>query len=112
MAMIINEEVISGGEFLALKFGELGLGSLVGRTTGGQLVGTQVNPSLIDNGYISLPYFGYVNAEGHWQVENEGVHPDITVIQDPSLVNAGKDPQLLDTVDHLLERLSSINQAK
>jgi tricorn protease len=46
-----------------------------------------------------------MGTDGEWAVENEGVSPDIEVIDRPELVAAGQDPTLETAVKHLLEAL-------
>ena len=64
-----------------------------GRTWGG-LVGIWDVPPLIDGGFITAPRGGFFNLHGEWDVENEGVAPDVEVEQLPAEVIAGRDPQL------------------
>jgi tricorn protease len=46
-----------------------------------------------------------LDTEGKWQVENEGVAPDIEVIDRPERVARGEDPSLEAGVRYLLEQL-------
>ena len=45
------------------------------------------------------------NADGQWEIENEGVSPDIEVEMTPRLVIEGRDPQLEKAVEVVLEEL-------
>ncbi|MDH5598754.1 MAG: PDZ domain-containing protein, partial [Cyclobacteriaceae bacterium] len=92
--MIINERAGSGGDLLPYMFKEAKIGPLVGTRTWGGLVGTWDTPPFVDGGRFVAPRGGFYDVDGKWAVEGEGVSPDIEVIQDPKLVNAGKDPQL------------------
>jgi len=105
--MIINDAAGSGGDMLPYMFRLKGIGPLVGTRTWGGLVGIWDVPSLIDGGYITAPRGGFYNLEGEWDVENEGVPPDIEVEQEPKLVNAGHDPQLEAAVKAALELLET-----
>ncbi len=92
--MIINESAGSGGDYLPYMFRKPGIGPLVGTRTWGGLVGIWDVPLLIDGGFITAPRGGFFNTRGEWEVENEGVPPDIQVEQWPKEVAAGRDPQL------------------
>ena len=60
---------------------------------------------MIDGGFISSPNLAFYNIEGEWDVENEGVAPDIDVEMTPALVIQGKDPQLERAVEEALKLL-------
>jgi tricorn protease len=81
------------------------LGPLIGTRTWGGLIGISGNPSLADGGSILASTFRFMSTDGEWTVENEGVYPDIEVVDRPELVAAGKDPTLEAAVKHLLEEL-------
>ncbi|MBW6536647.1 MAG: PDZ domain-containing protein [Mariniphaga sp.] len=103
--MIINERAGSGGDLLPFMFREKNLGPLVGTKTWGGLVGTWDTPAFIDGGRMVAPRGGFIDADGNWAVEGEGVAPDIEVIQEPKLVLEGRDPQLEKAVEVALELL-------
>ena len=103
--MIINERAGSGGDLLPYMFKEKQLGTLVGTQTWGGLVGTWDTPPLIDGGRIVAPRGGFFDVDGKWAVEGVGIAPDIEVIQEPSLVLQGNDPQLEKAVEVALEKL-------
>jgi tricorn protease len=92
--MIINESAGSGGDYLPYMFRKTGIGPLVGTRTWGGLVGIWDTPQLVDGGFITAPRGGFFSTSGQWEVENEGVAPDIHVEQWPKEVAAGGDPQL------------------
>ncbi len=105
--MLINEYAGSGGDMLPYLFHEMKLGPLVGTRTWGGLVGIWDVPGLIDGGYITAPRGGFFNTEGHWDVENAGITPDIVVQQTPALVSQGRDPQLERAVQEALRLLEA-----
>ena len=74
------------------------------RTWGG-LVGISGNPQLIDGGYVSAPTFAYYENDGTWGIEGHGVEADIEVIDDPSKMVDGGDPQLDAAIEHMLSEL-------
>lgn len=92
--MLINGMSGSGGDAFPAYFRQAGLGKLIGRRTWGGLVGISGNPTLIDGGRISAPTFAYYETDGTWGIEGHGVDPDIDVIDDPSKMVNGGDPQL------------------
>jgi len=103
--MIINEFAGSGGDALPYYFRKRAIGTLVGRTTWGGLVGHHEGVPLIDGGRISSPNLAIFNTDGKWDVENIGVHPDIEVEMTPALVITGQDPQLERAVQEALRLL-------
>ena len=105
--MIINERAGSGGDLLPYMFKEKNLGPLVGTLTWGGLVGTWDTPRFIDGGRMVAPRGGFYDVDGNWAVEGEGVAPDIEVIQTPSEVMAGKDPQLERAVQEAMKLLET-----
>jgi tricorn protease len=103
--MIINEWAGSGGDALPFYFRFRKIGPLIGKTTWGGLVGHHGGVDLIDGGFISSPNLAFYNIEGEWDVENEGVAPDIDVEMTPASVIQGKDPQLERAVEEALKLL-------
>lgn len=106
-AMLINGLSSSGGDALPYYFRELGLGPLIGTRTWGGLIGLNGNPGLADGSSIAIPRFRFLAPDGTWAVENEGVAPDIEVIDRPELVAAGRDPSLEKAVEVLLQELAA-----
>ena len=80
------------------------MGTLVGKTTWGGLVGTLGFPVLMDGGTVTAPNLAIWTDEG-WVVENAGVAPDIEVEQTPADVIAGRDPQLEKAIQLIMEEL-------
>lgn len=106
-AMLINGLSSSGGDALPYYFRKLGLGKLIGTRTWGGLIGLSGNPLLADGGRLSAPDFRFMNTDSQWAVENEGVSPDIEVIDAPDLLAAGRDPSLERAVAELLKELDA-----
>jgi tricorn protease len=104
-AMLINGLSSSGGDALPYYFRKLKLGTLIGTRTWGGLIGISGNPSLADGGSILAATFRFMDTEGNWAVENEGVAPDIEVVDRPELVAAGRDPSLEKAIEVLLAEL-------
>ncbi|MFK7819421.1 MAG: S41 family peptidase, partial [Planctomycetaceae bacterium] len=105
--MIINERAGSGGDLMPYLFRFHKIGPLIGTKTWGGLVGTWDTPPLIDGGRYVAPRGGFIDVDGNWAVEGEGVAPDIEVRNNPKPVIAGKDPQLERAVKEALELLKT-----
>ena len=103
---LINGQAGSGGDAFPYYFRKLGLGPLIGTRTWGGLIGISGNPLLLDGGSITVPAFRFIDTEGRWAVENEGVAPDIEVIDAPHLVAQGRDPSLEKGIEVLLAELA------
>jgi tricorn protease len=104
-AMLINHSAGSGGDALPYYFKKLGLGPLIGTRTWGGLIGLSGTPPLADGGSILAATFRFLDTDNQWAVENEGVAPDIEVIDRPEAIAAGRDPSIEKAVEVLLEEL-------
>ena len=100
---------------VVISFGFLGLflGILLGQKMGGKeiwggLIGISGSPDLVDGGRLTAPTFSFYNLDGEWEVENQGVAPDIEVVDDPSLMLNGGDPQLAPPVMNLAAAIGSL----
>jgi len=105
--MLVNERAGSGGDLLPYMFKKKDIGPLVGKRTWGGLVGTWDTPQFVDGGLMIAPRGGFFNTSGEWDVEGEGVSPDFEVLQRPSEVINGNDPQLQRGVQQALEMLKT-----
>ncbi len=106
-AMLINAWSGSGGDAFPYYFRAAGLGPLIGTRTWGGLIGYSGQPALIDGGRLTVPTFSFYNLEGEWDVEGYGVDPDIEVVDDPSLMLDGGDPQLERAIEEVMKALES-----
>lgn len=102
---LINHYSSSGGDAFPYYFRKRGLGTLIGTRTWGGLIGLTGQPGFVDGGGVNVPTFRFFDTNGKWVIENEGVSPDIEVIDAPDLVARGKDPSLEKAVEVLLEQL-------
>jgi tricorn protease len=110
--MLINGWSGSGGDAFPDFFRKAGLGPLIGTRTWGGLIGISGAPGLIDGGGITVPTFRQFNPDGTWFAEGHGVDPDIKVVDDPTQLANGVDPQLekgIETVMDLLKKNPPIN---
>jgi tricorn protease len=105
--MLINEVSGSGGDMLPFMFRFYDVGPLVGKRTWGGLVGIWGVPALVDGAYITAPRSGYYNLDGEWQVENEGIAPDVEVEQWTRETAAGHDPQLEKAIEIAMAELEA-----
>jgi tricorn protease len=104
--MIIDENAGSGGDLLPWMFRKFKVGTIVGERTWGGLVGVLGFPVLMDGGRFTAPNLAFWTAEKGWEVENEGVPPDIEVEQTPADVIAGRDPQLEKSIAVVMAELA------
>lgn len=107
--MMIDQDAGSGGDYLPYSFRALGIGKLLGTRTWGGLIGIYTNPSLVDGGVVTVPFFRFYDTNYRWTVENEGVAPDIEVALDPIATNAGRDTQLERAIQEIQQQLANFN---
>ncbi|MDH5235887.1 MAG: PDZ domain-containing protein, partial [Gemmatimonadota bacterium] len=105
-AMLINEWAGSGGDELPWLFRRFKVGPLVGTRTWGGLVGIGGYPDLMDGGSITAPRVAIYSYEGAYEVENQGVAPDIEVTTDPAAWRQGRDVQLERAVQVVMDSLA------
>jgi tricorn protease len=103
--MIINEVAGSGGDAMPWYFKRAGVGKLIGKRTWGGLVGRAMAPSLMDDGFVTAPSSHVWNPAGKYDIENQGMPPDIEVELDPLSVRRGHDPQLEKAVEVVMAEL-------
>lgn len=101
--LLINEDAGSGGDYFPWAFRQQKVGPLVGTRTWGGLVKSSTHYLMVDGGYLTAPDNAVFDPINHkWIAENEGVPPDIEVLQDAKSVAAGHDPQLERAVQEAL----------
>ncbi len=104
--MLIDETAGSGGDYLPYLFRQAKLGTLVGKTTWGGLVGILGFPEFIDGGTVTAPNLAFYDEKG-FGIENVGTPPDIEVEQWPADVIKGRDPQLEKAIEIVMEQLKA-----
>ncbi|MEO6820681.1 MAG: PDZ domain-containing protein, partial [Ginsengibacter sp.] len=104
--MLIDETAGSGGDYLPYLFRQAKLGTLVGKTTWGGLVGVLGFPEFIDGGVVTAPNVGFYDDKG-FGIENVGTPPDVEVEQWPSEVINGHDPQLEKAIEIVMQQLKN-----
>jgi tricorn protease len=106
LAVLINEDTGSNGEFFAQAIKEKDLARVIGMRTWGGSIGIEPHQDLVDAGVTTPPQFGlYGLATGDWLIEGWGVEPHDVVQNLPGAVLAGEDTQLEFAVRYLLEQL-------
>ncbi|MFL6216043.1 MAG: PDZ domain-containing protein [Blastocatellia bacterium] len=111
-AMLINEMAGSGGDAMPWYFKKMNIGPLVGKRTWGGLVAAFRPPALMDGGGVTAPDAAIYGLKGEWEVENNGVAPDLEVEMDPAAWRTGHDPQLERAIAYLLDELKKNPQQK
>jgi tricorn protease len=104
-AMLMNGWSGSGGDCFPFYFKQSGLGPLIGMRTWGGLIGITGAPQLVDGGSVTVPSFGIYSTNAQWIIEGYGVDPDIEVLDDPSAMARGGDPQLERAVAEVMKQL-------
>lgn len=102
--MLIDETAGSGGDYLPYLFRQAKLGTIVGKTTWGGLVGVLGFPEFIDGGVVTAPNLAFFDENG-FGIENVGTPPDIEVEQLPAQVIKGQDPQLDKAIEIVMDAL-------
>ncbi|HEX8333878.1 MAG TPA: PDZ domain-containing protein [Segetibacter sp.] len=102
--MLVDETAGSGGDYLPYLFRKAKLGTIVGKTTWGGLVGVLGYPTLLDGGVVTAPNLAFFDENG-FGIENEGTPPDIEVEQWPADVINGRDPQLEKAIQIVMDEL-------
>ncbi len=70
-----------------------------------KIMGISGAPTLIDGGNITVPTFRMFNPDGTWFREGHDDDPDIEVIDDPSQLAKGIDPQLERAIQEVMKSL-------
>lgn len=105
LVALLNENSASDGDIFPYQFRNAGLGPLIGQRSWGGVVGITNHGPLIDGGTVFVPEFGFLDTDGEYVIEGEGVSPDIEVRNDPASRLRGEDRQLSAAIEYLLERL-------
>jgi len=107
MAAILDENSASDGDIFPWQFRNAGLGPLIGKKSWGGVIGITSHGPVIDGGSVNVPEFGFLDVDGEWVIEGEGVEPDIEVENDPASVIAGEDPQLERAIEEVMKQIEA-----
>ncbi len=105
MALLLNEDTGSNGEFFSEAWKINGLGKVFGMRTWGGSVGIEPHENLVDGGTVTPPQYGLYGMDRKWLIEGRGVDPDVIIQNMPGDVVKGKDEQLGTALRYLLDRL-------
>lgn len=100
--LLINERSSSDSEIFPAGFRSLGLGTIIGERTLGAVIGTEGYTLIDGQSGIRLPMEGWFSLDGS-NLENDGVEPDIRVVNDLNHIRDGIDDQLIYAVEYLLD---------
>lgn len=92
----------SDGDIFCQAFKDMKLGTLIGKRTWGGVVGIQPDKKLVDGGILTQPEFSFWFKSTGWNVENQGVTPDIEVDNAPQDYKNGTDNQLDKAIEVIL----------
>jgi tricorn protease len=107
LVCVLNENSASDGDIFPAMFKQAGLGPLIGKRSWGGVIGISGRGPLLDGGSVYVPEFGFVSADGEWEIENYGVDPDIVVENNPKLVIEGRDPQLERAIEEVMKAIKA-----
>jgi tricorn protease len=107
LAVLINQDTGSNGEYFAEAIKIKGLAPLIGTRTWGGAVGIEPHQNLVDGGVTTPPQFAPYGLDGRWLIEGHGVDPDIVVENEPVDVLAGRDAQLEKAVEILTAKIAA-----
>ncbi|MCX6644912.1 MAG: S41 family peptidase [bacterium] len=102
--LLINERSASDSEIFPAGFRTLGIGTIIGESTLGAVIGTEEYALIDGQASIRLPMEGWYDLIGE-NLENMGVDPDIRVVNDLNHIRDGVDDQLNYAVQYLLDGL-------
>jgi tricorn protease len=109
LVLLINNRSYSDAEIFPSAFRTLGLGKLVGQSTGAHVIGTSA-VRLIDGSTFRIPRTGVFNLKGD-NMEKVGVAPDVAVETNPDQLAKGQDAQLDKAVEVLLVDVAAWKKA-
>jgi len=101
LVLLVNETCYSDAEIFPAAWKELDLGPVVGNSTYGAVIGT-VDIQLADGTGFRLPGTGWYTMQGG-NLENNGVAPDVLVLEMPEDMGLGIDRQLDAAVQAAIE---------
>jgi len=112
MVALCNERTGSDGDIFCQSWRQLGLGPLIGKRTWGGVIGIDRSRTLVDGGYTTQPEYAFWFRERGWEVEGNGVDPDIEVDITPVDMAADRDPQLERGIEEVLRLLAASGPGK
>lgn len=105
LVALCNERTGSDGDIFCQSWKQQGMGPLIGKRTWGGVIGIDRGRTLVDGGYTTQPEYAFWFTEAGWDIEGNGVAPDIEVDITPMDHASGSDPQLDRAIEEILDRL-------
>ena len=99
IVVLINAHCFSDAEITPWILQDLGLATILGEATGGNVIGTY-DFTLMDGSYFRLPSWGWWRLNG-MDMEGNGCQPDVYVHISPEAVATGGDNQIEAAVEFL-----------
>lgn len=104
-AFLTNGWSYSGGDGFPLLFKAAKVGPVIGTRTTGALIGPNGYFQLMNGVIVSIAPMRVYSADGVWPNGNNGVAPDIEVMNNPGVLAQGHDQQLDAAIQYLKARL-------
>jgi tricorn protease len=105
LAVLINEDTGSCGEYFAQAIKLKGLAKIIGMRTWGGAIGIEPHQPMVDNGTVTPPQFGLYGLDRTWLIEGHGVDPDLEIQNMPGDVLRGQDAQLDTAIEYLMQMI-------
>jgi len=106
--MLIDQYSASDGDLFPYQFKFYDLGKLIGQRTWGGVTGIRGTLPFVDGTDLRKPEFAKYSFDSkEWIIENQGVSPDIEVINDPSVEYQGIDVQLDKAIEIILQEMKN-----
>jgi tricorn protease len=108
---LIDRYSASDGDLFPYRFRHNNIGTIIGETSWGGVVGYSGAIPAMDGGSIITPSYAPYAADGSgFIIEGEGVEPDIFVHNDPSREFRGIDDQLNKAIEVILKEIESFDR--
>lgn len=106
-AFLTNGWSYSGGDGFPLLFKAAKIGPVIGTRTAGGLIGPNGYFQLMNGVVVSAAPQRVYSSDGVWPNGNNGVTPDIEVLNNPGALAQGRDEQLDTAITYLKTRLTA-----
>ena len=105
IVVLCNQNSFSNAEIFSHAIKTLGRGTLVGVTTAGGVISTG-GTSIMDVGFLRLPFRGWFVVGSGEDMELNGAEPDVEIWPEPGEWPSGEDRQLDEAIDRLKQAVS------
>jgi tricorn protease len=100
--VLVDEHAGSDGDIFPAAVQLEGLAPVIGQRSWGGVVGISGLRPLVDGGLLTQPQVAWWDPQRGWELENQGVEPDIEVVNLPQDVARGIDAQLDRAIQEVL----------